>query len=132
MAQFHVKGVDALLKELNALGSMDLIAPKMLEEAVPILQNKVVEKANEHRDTGAMVASIKPTKPTRGKSGYEVIVRPTGKDKKGVRNMEKMMYLEYGVKGRAAIPMITAAVIEAEPAVLASMRATFEKEISKR
>ena len=43
--------------------------------------------------------------------------------------MEKLVWLEYGVKGRPATPVITAAVIRAEPKVMRAMREVFEQEI---
>ena len=82
-----------------------------------------------HKDSGAMNASIKPTKPKRGRDGYSVTVRPTGTDKKGVRNMEKMAYLEYGSQKQAATPVLSPAVRESEEAVCQKMQEVFEQEV---
>ena len=132
MAQFSISGMDELLVKLNQLGRFDEIAPKMMKAGMEILQEEVVAEASKHKDTGAMVASIKPTGLTAGyDGGYYMCTRPTGRDKKGVRNMEKMVYLEYGVKGRPGVPVITAAVIKAEPKVIQAMQKVFTREISR-
>lgn len=132
MAQFSISGMDELLVKLNQLGRFDEIAPKMMKAGMEILQEEVVAEASKHKDTGAMVASIKPTGLMAGYGGgYYMCTRPTGRDKKGVRNMEKMVYLEYGVKGRPGVPVITAAVIKAEPKVIQAMQEVFTREISQ-
>lgn len=132
MAQFSISGMDELLVKLNQLGRFDEIAPKMMKAGMEILQEEVVAEASKHKDTGAMVASIKPTGLMAGyDGGYYMCTRPTGRDKKGVRNMEKMVYLEYGVKGRPGVPVITAAVIKAEPKVIQAMQEVFTREISQ-
>lgn len=132
MASFSISGMDELLVKLNQLGRFDEIAPKMMKAGMEILQEEVVAEASKHKDTGAMVASIKPTGLMAGYGGgYYMCTRPTGRDKKGVRNMEKMVYLEYGVKGRPGVPVITAAVIKAEPKVVQAMQEVFTREISR-
>ena len=93
MAQFELHGFDDLMMQLDRIGRTDEVAPKMLEEAVPILQEEVVSQAEKHRDTGEMAASIKPTKVTKSADGYRVVVRPTGKASgRNIRNMEKLVY----------------------------------------
>ena len=132
MAQFSISGMDELLVKLNQLGRFDEIAPKMMKAGMEILQEEVMAEASKHKDTGAMVASIKPTGLMAGyDGGYYMCTRPTGRDKKGVRNMEKMVYLGYGVKGRPGVPVITAAVIKAEPKVIQAMQEVFTREISQ-
>lgn len=132
MAQFSISGMDELLVKLNQLGRFDEIAPKMMKAGMEILQEEVVAEASKHKDTGAMAASIKPTGLMAGYAGgYYMCTRPTGRDKKGVRNMEKMVYLEYGVKGRPGVPVITAAVIKAEPKVVQAMQEVFTREINQ-
>lgn len=131
MASFEIEGIDDLMKELDMLDA-ERLAPMMLEEAAPILKDSVVECASRHKDTGAMVNSIKQTAALRNQRGYYIAVRPTGKDEKGVRNMEKMAYLEYGVGGRQpATPVLTPAVHAAEPDVLEKMQEVFDREIGE-
>ena len=132
MASFEVSGFDELLTTLERLGKFDEVAPKMMEAGMEKLQKEVVSAAEEHKDTGAMAQSIKPTGVEAGYSGgYYMCTRPTGKDKKGVRNMAKLCYLEFGVKGRAATPIITKAVSRAESQVVRAMKEVFENEVSQ-
>lgn len=132
MAQFNVRGMDEFASALERLGRIHEIAPKMLEEAAPILEKEVIRQATPHWVSGDMVKSIKRTKVRSGKSGgYSICVRPTGKDRKGVRNMEKAAYLEFGAKGRPAVPIITTAVLNATPEVMEKMREVFNREVSR-
>lgn len=134
MAQFDVHGFEGLLSELERLGRIDEIAPKMMNAGMEILQKEVVAEASKHEDTGEMVSSIKPTGITMSTNGsYYMCTRPTGYDsrkRQRIRNMEKLVYLEYGVKGRPATPVIKTAVIRAEPGVVQAMRKVFEQEVS--
>lgn len=128
MARFEIEGIDDLMKELSMLDA-EKLAPVMLEESVPILEKEVASRASSHKKTGAMAGSIKPTGAMRNQMGYYICVRPTGKDEKGVRNMEKMAALEYGVSGRqAATPVLTPAVHAAEEPVLKKMQEVFDRE----
>ena len=132
MAQFDINGLDELMAQLDRLGKFDDIAPKMLEEAVPILEEEVIKQATPHWASGDMVESIKPTGAMAGRSGgYYICVRPQGTDRKGIRNMEKMAWLEYGVKGRAATPVLTTAVLNAEPNVTRKMQEVFNREVGR-
>lgn len=130
MATFNMRGIDGLEAALARIGRLDEIAPKMLEEAAPILKEEVIQQATPHWFSGSMVKSIKSTGVKDGKDGHYICVRPTGKDKRGVRNMDKMAYLEFGRKGRAAIPVIRTAVLNAAPEVRAKMQEVFNREVS--
>lgn len=128
MAQFEIEGIDDLLKDLSML-DVERLAPIMLEESVPILEEAVVKRASRHHDSGDMVESIKKSGAERNQIGYYICVRPTGRDKKGVRNMEKMAALEYGVDGKqGATPVLTPAVNAAEEKVLEKMQEVFDRE----
>ena len=112
------------------LSLIKVLLSQQMKAGMEILQEEVVAEASKHKDTGAMAASIKPTGLMAGYGGgYYMCTRPTGRDKKGVRNMEKMVYLEFGVKGRPATPVITSAVIRAEPRVLQAMQEVFNREV---
>lgn len=130
MAQFDVKGFDELIAQLDRMGRFEEIAPKMLEEAAPVLQEEVVRQATPHWVSGDMVGSIKKTGVTSGRTGgYYICVRPTGKDHNGIRNMEKMAWIEFGAKGRPATPVLTTAVLNASPAVREKMQEVFNREV---
>ena len=129
MAKFFYTIPDELTRLLNSLGNIDDVAPKMIESGLPIVQDELVRRSEEHRDTGEMIASIKPTKTKKTDSGYVGVVRPTGKDSKGVRNMEKMAYLEYGTSVQPPTPVLTPAVASTEKKVVDTMQEVFNEEM---
>ena len=149
MAQFDINGIDEFMTRLGKMGKFDEVAPKMLEAGMKILHEEVVAEASKHKDTGEMVESIKPTGVTAGAGGYYMCTRPTGyatkrkkwkNARKGkgegtgqrrVRNMEKLVWLELGVKGRPATPILTAAVVRASPRVKEKMREVFVREMGE-
>lgn len=128
MADFDVNGLDELMKDLTSL-EIDRIAPKMLEESAPILKKNVKRNAQRHIKTGEMQQSIKTSKANRTGTGYSITVRPTGKDKKGVRNMDKMADLEFGTTKQAASPVIAPSVRECELSVAEKMQEVFDREV---
>lgn len=130
MANFSMQGIDDLMAGLSSM-EFDEIAPAMLEEAAPIVERAVKSRALSHKDTGAMAESIKPIKASQTGDGYSITVRPTGKDKKGVRNMEKAAYLEYGTSKQAATPVLSPAVRESEEKVTQKMQEVFDKEVER-
>lgn len=127
MAKFDIYGIDDLMKGLSQI-DVDRIAPKMLEESVPILEKSVKAEAAKHKDTGAMEESIKATGADINAKGHYICVRPTGRDEKGVRNMEKMVYMEYGTSKQKETPVLSQAVRKAEGPVLEKMQEVFNRE----
>lgn len=129
MASLSQKGLDinALIRELDALDA-DVIVPKMLEGAAPSLEQAMKNGASRHVRTGSMAASIKTGKVQKDGKGYHITVAPSGKDKNGMRNMEKMAYLEYGTNKQNATPVIAPAARESKAAVEAKLQEIFEKE----
>lgn len=128
MASLDLVGFDSLLKDLSLL-DFDRIAPDMVKAGAPILEENLLRRSYDHEDTGDMARSIKPTDVKKyGAAGYRVTVRPTGKDKKGVRNMEKMCYLEYGTAHQSASPVISPAVAESEEPVTEAMWNVFNEK----
>lgn len=126
VAQFELDGgIDDLMQGLNDL-QMEVIAPEMLQAGEPILERNVVRRASSHHASGDMIGSIKPTRTIHKNDGYSIIVRPTGKDAKGVRNMEKMAYLEYGTSKQTATPVLTPAVGESEDPVCEAIQKKFD------
>jgi len=128
MARFSYSAGDDLLNQLKRLNNTDEIAIKMLDSAAPIITKAVKASIARHNDTGRMIASVKEKKATKTKNGYSVTVRPTGKDSKGVRNMEKLVYIEYGTSKQRAAPVLKAALASVENDVTNKMQETFDKE----
>lgn len=139
MGKFDFEIPADFIKQLGRLADVDRVAPKMIDEAMPILAENLKGELVKHKRTSDMLDSVKKT--SAGKSsggGYYAVVRPTGKDSKGVRNMEKLAWLEYGTKKKDGFgwkqdptPILTKAIKDSENAVLNKMRDVFEREVRK-
>ena len=80
MANFEIIWADDFQKQLENLGAkFDEIAPKMIDEAAPILEESMKRKLLRHKDTGELINSIKAkkAKPVKG-GGYYGYVTATG------------------------------------------------------
>ncbi len=129
MGKFDFEVPTDFLKQLGKLADVDRIAPKMLNEALPILERNVKAEVSKHVVSGDLLKSIKMSKAKKNKYGHYASVRPTGTDKKGVRNMEKMVYLEYGTSKQSPAPTLTKAIKDSEKAVLNKMQEVFNREV---
>ncbi|MDE7436788.1 MAG: HK97 gp10 family phage protein [Lachnospiraceae bacterium] len=128
----NVELPDDLFTALNKLSRPEL-AEKCLQEGAKPLKTALVNQAAAHVDTGEMRASIRPSKVKTRKNGAKaIVVRPTGKDSKGVRNMQKLASLEFGAHNsthnQPATPVIIPAVEESKNDVQDAMQKAFEKE----
>lgn len=140
MGKFDFNFDTELTRQLERLENYDEIAEKILTEAIPILERKVVsetDKYHEYSKDYELVNSIKATKPKKNKNGWYIRVIPTGNDKNGVRNMEKMAHLEYGYttkKGKDITPkpIITKALNDAREEVNAKMQEVFNEAVNNK
>ncbi len=94
------------------------LAPKMIDESMPILEKNLKKELAKHRRTGDMLNSVKKTKAGKNKYGHYAVVRPTGTDSKGVRNMEKLAHAEYGTSKQSPTPILTKAIEDSEKSVI--------------
>lgn len=146
MASFNFSPPVDLIKQLERMDDSDRIAKSMLKQAIPIVKNKLVKELAPHDATGDMSKSIKSTSPKQTKQGgYFVSARPTGESNtyinnkgelkirsKPVRNMEKLVYLEYGTsKNQPARPIIAKVISSTEEQVLNKMQEVFNGEIGE-
>lgn len=132
MGKFDFEISVDFLKSLGSLADVDRYAPVMIDEAMPILANNLKGELAKHRRTGDMLNSVKQTragKSTRG--GYYAVVRPTGVDRNGVRNMEKLAHAEYGTSKQPPTPILTKAIKDSESAVLDKMQEVFTREAAR-
>lgn len=132
MAKFEFDFPTGLMDQLERAGDMDNLAKKMITAAIPILERNIKKECAAHRLTGDMANSIKTTKVSRYKdgSGYYAVVRPTGKDSKGVRNAEKLAYAEYGTSHQEATPILSKAVAESAEDISQTMQDVYNTEVS--
>lgn len=132
MAKFKVNDYeDALADQFNSLLDIDAIAPKLLSGATPVVEKNLKSALSTHNQTGQMINSIKATKPNKGKRGWVSTVRPTGRDDKGVRNMEKLVYLQYGTSKQVATPVLEQVVNKSSKEVEEVMQKIFNEEMDK-
>lgn len=123
-------GLDDFITSLSAI-DIEYVAPHALEESAPIVKTRLTEHAEEHKRTGQMARSIQAKKAEKDKKtgGWKLFVGPQGTDRNGVRNMEKMAYLEFGVRAhkQPPTPVITPTVRECRDKVCDSMQNTFNR-----
>lgn len=130
MASFNVN-FEGLEEQFGMLDNFDEIAPKIISASVPILKKNVIQELESHRLSGEMIESVKETRTKKGKNGWYSVVRPTGTDKNGVRNMEKLAYLEYGTSKQVATPTLSTAVSKSSKPIAEIMQEVYNKEVSK-
>lgn len=124
-----------LMDALSRLAdNTDEICMQALEDAKGIAESELKAECSKHhiskRDPtrGQMAASIRATKPKKNSYGIYSFVRPTGTDTKGVRNMEKLTYLEYGREGQPGTPVCHPAANRIEPKVAKIIQKTIERK----
>ena len=114
MAKFTFNPPTDFIRQIERMEKSDEISKKMINEAIPIIDRKLIKELAYHENTGDLQASIKPTKAKKTKNdGYFASSRPTGESdtyingkgaekqrSKPIRNMEKLAYIEYGTSIR--------------------------------
>lgn len=132
---FELVDFAELEKELMDIGNIDMVAPAMLEAAALILQKElkscVQQEADKGYANGDLAGSIKANKPGENHLGHYVSVTAKGKDRKGVRNNEKLAYLHYGTSKQSARPVITKAVKSSGNKCLEVMQQKFDEVIGR-
>jgi len=131
MASFEFNYEEAFAEQIASLGNFDELAPKIIEESIPILTKNVVDECRKHVLTSEMVNSVKKTKVKKGKNGWYSVVRPTGVDSKGVRNMEKIVALEYGTSKQSPSPVLSVAISNSKEPIANLMQEIYNKEVDK-
>ena len=130
MGKFDFQFDTDLTKQLERLSNFDEMVPKVIDGSIPILERKVKSEAAKHRLTGDMLESIKSTKAAKNEYGWFATVRPTGKDRNGTRNMEKMAHAEFGTSNQPPTPILTKAINDAEPEVREKMQEIFNEVVN--
>lgn len=149
MARFDIEWPDEWQKKLQEIPeNLDQIAPKMIDEATPIVVTALQHRLSRHKRTGELIHSIKAgkAKAVRG-GGYYGYVTAVGtaagkvyrrKKSNGdykhedYRNYQKMLALEYGTSKQAPSPFLQAAVNDAQADVINKMQEVFTREVENR
>lgn len=127
MSKFDFQLDPELTRQLEKLADYDSFAPKILDGVIPILERRVKAEVARHKVSGDLYASIKKMKAFKNKYGWFVCVTPTGTDEKGVRNAEKLAYLEYGTSKQEAKPVLTKALNDSRDEVTEKMQELFNE-----
>lgn len=120
---------DELFDTLEKLAGIEVAGKKALSDAEPIVVDALKRELANHKDTGKLQESVKATGPKENAKGLYDFIRPTGKDDKGVRNMEKLAYLEYGTSKQAATPVCAAVRALAEKKVANEMENSIKRSL---
>lgn len=129
MATFNVIGLDEARKQFLHASEVAIKAvPVMLKQGsdVVIAAQKREIQSMKLEDTGAMIKSIKASKVKLTPTDSIIIVRPYGKDKKGVRNAQKGFVAEYGKTNQVARPWMSVANAKCEQEVVNKMGKVWE------
>lgn len=142
MGKFDFEFDTELVRQLERLENFDEIAPRILDESVPILERHVKRELANHRRTSTLLNSVKKTKANKNRYGWFVTVRPTGtskiymddkgvirKRKKPVRNMEILAHAEYGTSKQSPVPILTKALNDARQEVTDKMQEIFNEVV---
>lgn len=140
MARLKLDGLNELddfVKGLSDLArDIDDIAKDCIDAATPTLkkalQDNISAAANRGYSTGELARSITPTKAKTNAYGNFAAVRPVGTDEKGVRNGEKLAYLEYGTSKQEAHPVMKKAIAQAEPQIKEIIQERFKEHVNKK
>lgn len=102
MSKMEVDGIDAAVSALESLyRDTDKLQEAILDGGAAIIKDQV-EKAlfqSGHMDSGELLASIKIKKKTSKDGEKSRIIRPMGRDSKGVSNGYKGFVINYGKSG---------------------------------
>lgn len=129
MSSFDFSFDEDFIKSLGSLAEVERYAPKMIDEALPIIEDKLKMNLRAHSVSGDLIRSIKIKKSKRVKNGgYYGSVSPDGKSADGTRNAEKLVYLEYGTSRQPAHAIIAKTIQQTTDEVNAKMQEVFNRE----
>ena len=101
----------------------------MIKAGQKVMQSSIGSAASKHRKTGSMANSVKCSKPIINRSGDAVgRVKFYGKDKNGMPNWYKAIWLEYGTKHQNAQPVVRPAIKGAEGGIRSAMEKIFNQK----
>ena len=131
MAKFNFTIPKEFQEQLSKYSDVEEIAPKMIDEATPILVKSIQRRLAIHKDTGDLIKSATTSKAKKIKNGgYYARIFFKGYDAKKVANNIKAVNLEYGnVRGEPAQPFMDASINDVEQQVVNKMQEVFNREV---
>ena len=104
------------------------LGKEMVKAGQEVLERAIKNNAQKYKRTGAMANSIKSKAPTINKNGDIVgSVSFTGKDKNGMSNSQKALWLDYGTKNIHATAFVRNAVKSSKNAISHAMEQKFRQ-----
>ena len=105
------------------------LALDMVKAGQEVMQKSIQNAAQKHVRSGNMAKSIRCSKPVINRAGDAVgRVKFYGKDKNGMQNWYKGIWLEYGTKNQPAQPFVRPAIKSCENSIRAAMQKVFAKK----
>lgn len=105
------------------------LALDMVKEGQEVMQKSIQNAASKHRKTGSMASSVKCSKPVINRNGDAVgRVKFYGKDKNGMQNWYKAIWIEYGTKHQGAEPFVRPAIKGCEDSIRSAMERIFNQK----
>lgn len=132
MARFDVTGMEAVIRDMARMDQQTgRVADEMLLAAAGVMTEawKFSIASHGHVDTGAMFDSVRPTKPAMRGGVKSLTVYPQGKDKNGVRNVEKAFIANFGRIHQAATHVVDDAENTGEEPAQEAMLAIWDRFI---
>ena len=106
------------------------MALDMVKAGQVVMQKSIQRAAQKHVKTGSMAKSIKCSNPVINRVGDAVgRVKFYGKDKNGMQNWSKALWIEFGTKNQPAEPFVRPAIKSCESRVKAAMQHVFDKKV---
>ena len=107
----------------------DNLALDMIKAGQKVMQGSIQSAASRHRKTGSMASSVKCSKPIINRSGDAVgRVKFYGKDKNGMQNWYKAIWIEYGTSHQNAQPFVRPAIKGDEGGIKSAMERVFNEK----
>jgi HK97 gp10 family phage protein len=123
------------MNQLEKMSDVSVVAPKMIDAATPIVANNLAKNiraaTNRGYSKGNLAKSVHATKAKMNNYGFFAAVGVIGKDEKGIRNAEKLAYMEYGTSKQAAHPVMKKTINESEADCIDKMQSVFNQEAGK-
>ena len=105
------------------------LALEMIKAGQKVMQGSIQSAASRYRKTGSMASSVKCSKPVINRSGDAVgRVKFYGKDKNGMQNSSKAVWIEFGTRHQNAQPFVRPAITGAEGGIRSAMEKIFNQK----
>ena len=137
--QSLLKSEEAIMADFKFALDIDTIFPQglndenlaldMVKAGQEVMQKSIQNSALKHKKTGSMANSVKCSKPTINRSGDAVgRMKFYGKDKNGMPNWYKAIWIEFGTKHQGAEPFVRPAIKGCEDSIRSAMERIFNQK----